>query len=140
MVIQFGNAGVGDSDNSQSKFHQRHLNHKEKPTFFGDRMFVLNLMERKSKRFFVQKLKSASIELNPSNSHSLKSVSFNTKYYFKGHFKLPSLIMNEWTTRKLLNLVTYEICLGDSNSNHYLVTSYISFMDLLIDTEQDVRE
>lgn len=57
-----------------------------------------------------------------------------------GQLKLPSLTVDEWTERKLMNLVAHEMCLGISNRNWYCVTSYLKFMDILIDREQDVKE
>lgn len=46
--------------------------------------------------------------------------------------------MDDSTVRKLLNLVAYETCLDDNNKRR--VTSYLNFLDLLIDTEQDAKD
>ena len=94
-----------------------------------------------NKRFFrnVQELKSAGIEFKPCSG--LATVSFSSRCYnIRGHLKLPPITVDEWTECRLMNLVAYEMCLGGSKKNWYFVTSYIKFMDFLIDTEQDVKE
>ncbi|PON32312.1 hypothetical protein TorRG33x02_356560, partial [Trema orientale] len=85
-------------------------------------------------------LKAAGIEFKPT--FGLATVSFGSKCFnIRGHLKLPPLTMDEWTDRKLMNLVIYEMCLGGNHKkNCYVVTSYIKFMDFLIDREQDVKE
>ncbi|EXC16177.1 hypothetical protein L484_024345 [Morus notabilis] len=89
----------------------------------------------------VQELKSSGITMKLSNSRSLKSVSFATHCLgIFGHLKLPALNVNDSTVRKLLNLVAYELCLDDKEIGCYSVTSYLNFLDLLVDTEQDVKD
>ena len=98
-------------------------------------------MRRNYDRTFrtVQELKSSGIKMMPSNSRSLRSVSFSTQCFgFRGHLKLPTLVVDDSTVRKLLNLVAYETCLDDNNKRR--VTSYLNFLDLLIDTEQDAKD
>lgn len=95
-----------------------------------------------SKPFFrnVQELKSAGIEFKPNSG--LGTVSFNTGCInVRGYLKLPPIIVDEWTESKLMNLVAYEMCLGDNyKKDWYFVTSYIKLMDFLVDKEQDVKE
>ncbi|PON52298.1 hypothetical protein PanWU01x14_210090 [Parasponia andersonii] len=93
-------------------------------------------------RFFrgVRELKSTGIEFKPSSG--LASVYFSRRCFnVKGHLRLPPLIVDEWTEQKLINLALYEKWLsGSYKKNWYFVTSYIKFMDFLIDGEQDVEE
>ncbi|PON83205.1 hypothetical protein TorRG33x02_210390 [Trema orientale] len=93
-------------------------------------------------RFFrgVRELKSSGIEFYPSDG--LASVYFSGKCFnVRGHLRLPPLIVDEWTEQKLINLAIYEKWLsGNYKKNWYFVTSYIKFMDFLVDGEQDVEE
>ena len=84
----------------------------------------------------VQDLKGVGVTLKPSATLSLKDISFEARGLFTGHLKLPKLTVDESTRPKLLNLVAYEMCSGADCE----VTSYLSFLDLLIDNEQDVKD
>ncbi|GMN60933.1 hypothetical protein TIFTF001_030022 [Ficus carica] len=86
----------------------------------------------------VQELKAAGIKLKPSNSCRLTAISFSTRCFLSGQLKLPPLIVDESTRRKLYNLVAYEMC-PDNCKTNFAVTGYVSFLDSLIDNEQDVR-
>ncbi|EXC00016.1 hypothetical protein L484_005830 [Morus notabilis] len=86
----------------------------------------------------VQDLKAAGIKLKPSETSSLRDITF-TSLYYSGHLKLPPLIVDDSTGRKLLNLVAFEMC-PDNYHTVYQVTSYLSFLDLLIDNEEDVKD
>lgn len=87
----------------------------------------------------VQDLKAAGIKFKPSNSRSLRAISFSTRFFTTGQLKLPPLIVDDSTVRKLWNLVAFEMC-PDNNKANFGVTSYLSFLDSLIDTEQDVKD
>lgn len=59
----------------------------------------------------------------------------------RGHLRLPPITIDEWTERKLLNLVAYEMSLGGSSKKNFsIITSYIKFLNFLINREQDVQE
>ncbi|XP_060961050.1 uncharacterized protein LOC133031542 [Cannabis sativa] len=93
--------------------------------------------EKDPKEFFrnVEELTSTGIELEPSSS-GLATISFSAKCFnLKGHLKLPSLIVDEWTEEKLKNLLRYEMFIKENK-----LISYIKFMDILIDVEQDVKQ
>ena len=57
--------------------------------------------------------------------------------YF-GFLWLPPIIVDDSTWPKFFNLIAYEMC--SDFSNDYGVTSYISFLDSLIDEANDVKE
>ncbi|GMN39183.1 hypothetical protein TIFTF001_008421 [Ficus carica] len=102
---------------------------------------TLQTIRRIDERSFrnVQELKSSGIKIKPSNSRSLKSVSFSTHCFgVRGHLKLPTLTVNTSTVYKLLNLVAHEMWLDDAKKCR--VTSYLDFMDMLIDSEQDAKD
>ncbi|XP_062081162.1 UPF0481 protein At3g47200-like [Humulus lupulus] len=98
-------------------------------------LHINNIMKKDSLTSSAQELKSAGIEFKPSGA----DIAYTSKRFnFKGHLKLPPLTVDEWTKPKLMNLVAYEMCLGDVGS--YIVTSYVKLMDFLIDKEEDVKE
>lgn len=52
---------------------------------------------------------------------------------------MPPLFMDEFTLQHLSNLIAYEKSQGDNNGQ-YVVTSYINFLDSLIDGVEDILE
>ncbi|KAJ4706274.1 hypothetical protein OWV82_019947 [Melia azedarach] len=81
-------------------------------------------------------LKMAGINFKPSESHQLLSVKFNGSI-FRNELCLPSMTVDDSTESLLLNMVAYEAC-TDSTDN-VVVTSYICFLDSLIDHAADVK-
>ncbi|KAF4367464.1 hypothetical protein F8388_025882 [Cannabis sativa] len=99
---------------------------RQRPNFNDPKGFFRN----------VEELKSTGIELKPTSS-CLATISFNGKCFnLKGHLKLPPLIVDRWIEEKLHNLLLYEKFF----KKHYMLISYVKFMDIFIDREQDVRE
>ncbi|GMN64147.1 hypothetical protein TIFTF001_033220 [Ficus carica] len=96
---------------------------------------------RRVKEFFfsVQELKAAGIKFKPS--HSLKTVTFRSLFFFRPQLMLPTLIVDDSTASKLVNLVAYEMCLSESRPNKKpWVTSYVNLLDSLVDNEQDIKD
>ncbi|KAL5564820.1 hypothetical protein UlMin_027984, partial [Ulmus minor] len=91
----------------------------------------------------VQELKAAGIKLKPSKSRCLKKVSFSSGL-FGGCLRLGPILVDKSTGAKLLNLIAYEMCLDyhckTTKDGHYTISSYVSFLDSLIDNEQDVKD
>ncbi|XP_047320062.1 UPF0481 protein At3g47200-like [Impatiens glandulifera] len=76
------------------------------------------------------KLNEAGIQLKKSKSNSLKDITFK-----RGSLKLPTLVVDDTTESMFLNLIAFErFHVGAGNE----VTSYLSFMDDLIDNANDV--
>ncbi|GMN64146.1 hypothetical protein TIFTF001_033206 [Ficus carica] len=67
------------------------------------------------------------------------SLSDDNKFLTLCHLRLPTLVVDDSTTRKLFNLASYEMCLPPDLEDCW-VTSYINLLDLLIDSEQDVKD
>ncbi|GMN55502.1 hypothetical protein TIFTF001_024618 [Ficus carica] len=86
----------------------------------------------------VQELKKAGIDFKPSGSCSLTDITFNSSF-FTGLLHLPPLVVDKSTATTFVNLIAYENCL-DNFRTRYEVTSYISFLDSLIDHANDVKE
>ncbi|XP_059598776.1 UPF0481 protein At3g47200-like [Vitis vinifera] len=87
----------------------------------------------------IKELKAAGIYLKPSRTCFLRDVSFKS-YFFFGHLKLPPITIDDFTKTKFLNIVAYEMCPGPGAPDDYAVTSYICFLDDLIDHADDVKE
>ncbi|KAL5564849.1 hypothetical protein UlMin_028013 [Ulmus minor] len=87
----------------------------------------------------IQELKAAGIKLESSGTSCLGDVTFTSFGWFRARLKIPPLIVNDATGRKLRNLVAYEMCPENCNSD-FGVTSYVSLLDSLIDSEEDVKE
>jgi hypothetical protein len=86
----------------------------------------------------VQELKAAGIHLRRSSNSCLSNISFTIQYVFLGYLYLPPIIVDDSTRPKFLNLIAYEMCLDFKND--FGVTSYIAFLDSLIDEPNDVKK
>ncbi|PON41014.1 hypothetical protein PanWU01x14_292710 [Parasponia andersonii] len=86
----------------------------------------------------VQELRAAGINLKPSKNCSLTDIEFSS-ISFAGWLKLPPLIVDDSTGPKFFNLTAYEMC-PDNFRTNYEVTSFVTFMDSLIDQSSDVKE
>ncbi|PON61232.1 hypothetical protein TorRG33x02_282530 [Trema orientale] len=120
-------------DNSDHHhIYGHHHNHDHKKDF--------SKCQVEYKRTFrnIQDLKAAGIKVEPSDTCSLRDVSFSA-LCFAGYLKLPPLIVDDSTGRKLLNLVAYEMC-PDKFQTEDGVTSYVYFLDSLIDNEEDAKD
>uniref|UniRef100_A0A803Q3W9 Uncharacterized protein n=1 Tax=Cannabis sativa TaxID=3483 RepID=A0A803Q3W9_CANSA len=129
---------ITSSDGNIVSTNNNKRNHEDCSTILCSCFCRQKLNCNDPKGFFrnVEELTSTGIELEPSSS-GLATISFSGKCFnLKGHLKLPPLIVDEWTERKLHNLLLYEKFL----KKHYMLISYVKFMDILIDREQDVKE
>ncbi|XP_011000466.1 PREDICTED: UPF0481 protein At3g47200-like [Populus euphratica] len=91
-----------------------------------------------SGRYFPAKeLRNVGIHFKPSKTSFFTDVEFR-RTVLAGRLYIPPLSIDDSTKPLLLNLVAYEACLGDIDK--LWVTSYICFMDSLIDNPEDVNE
>ncbi|XP_059428321.1 UPF0481 protein At3g47200-like [Corylus avellana] len=87
----------------------------------------------------VQELKSAGIQLKQSKNSNLRNISFTRKFgFYPGYLWLPPIKVDDSTGPKFMNLIAYEMCLDFDND--FGITSYISFLDSLIDEVNDVKD
>ena len=87
----------------------------------------------------LQGLKRVVIHLKPSRNklnNCLRNISFAKFLY--GRLYLPPITVDDTTKSKFLNLIAYEMC--PNFQNDYGVTSYICFLDELIDEAKDVMD
>ncbi|KAK9922267.1 hypothetical protein M0R45_030740 [Rubus argutus] len=85
----------------------------------------------------IQELKAAGIHLKPSKECSLRDISF-TSLGFAGFLSLPPISVDDSMRPKFLNLIAYEMC--PDFENDFGISSYIGFLDSLIDHADDVKE
>ncbi|MBA0878435.1 hypothetical protein Goshw_011238, partial [Gossypium schwendimanii] len=81
----------------------------------------------------VKELKKAGIWLEESETSNLTDISFNHIFFF-GKLRLPPISVDDST----MNLIAYEMC--PDFDNDFTVTSYLCFLDLLIDEAEDVKD
>ncbi|GMN55493.1 hypothetical protein TIFTF001_024619 [Ficus carica] len=86
----------------------------------------------------VQDLKAAGINLKPSKTCSVRDIKFSS-LGFAAQLELPPLVVDDSMAPKFLNLIAYKMC-PDNIETKYEITSYISFLDSLIDYPNDVKE
>ncbi|KAK6244259.1 hypothetical protein QUC31_010668 [Theobroma cacao] len=84
----------------------------------------------------VKELREAGIWLRPSETSCLKDISFN-RVCCVGKLMLPPITVDDSTGPKFMNLIAYEMC--PDFDNDFAVTSYICFLDSLIDEAEDVK-
>ena len=98
---------------------------------------IQNVQEWQSYRN-VQELKTAGIHLKRGKNCYLSEIKFTKQFLFRGQLHLPPIVEDDSTRPKFLNLIAYEMCLDFEND--FGVTSYISFLDSLIDEAKDVKK
>ncbi|MFQ6635681.1 hypothetical protein Gotur_011163, partial [Gossypium turneri] len=81
----------------------------------------------------VKELKKAGIRLKASETSCLTDISFSP-FFFLGKLQLPQITVDDST----VNLIAYEMC--PNFFNNFTVTSYMGFLDSLIDEAEDVKE
>ncbi|KAK9987237.1 hypothetical protein SO802_032188 [Lithocarpus litseifolius] len=86
----------------------------------------------------VQELRAAGIHVERSKKKQscLSDISL-TKFGCLGYLWLPPRTVDNSTRPMFLNLIAYEMCLDFQND--FAITSYISFLDSLIDEPSDVK-
>ncbi|XWS65348.1 hypothetical protein CRYUN_Cryun05aG0105000 [Craigia yunnanensis] len=102
------------------------------------RMLLSRGDSRKDRKTFrsIKELKESGIHVKPSKTNNLKNVSFYCN--FLGRLMMPRLLVDDSTISKFMNLVALEMCRDFEND--FAVTTYLCFLDSLIDTAEDVKE
>lgn len=83
-----------------------------------------------------KELKSVGIHFEPGNTPNFKDVSFKSTF-LGGKLTLPPITVDDSNKSLLLNMIAYETC--PDAPDDFGVTSYVCFMDTLIDTAEDVK-
>ncbi|TXG70158.1 hypothetical protein EZV62_005093 [Acer yangbiense] len=85
-----------------------------------------------------KELNAAGIHFRPSQGHKFTDVQFRSSFILIGFLKLPPIAVDDSTKSMLLNMVAYEAC--PDAPDDLGVSSYLCFMDSLIDHAEDVKE
>ncbi|KAF9617139.1 hypothetical protein IFM89_034290 [Coptis chinensis] len=85
----------------------------------------------------VTELKEAGIKCKRIGSTHLRKVNFKSNH-LSGELLLPHIVIDDMTKCLLVNMIAYE--LDPSGPLDRGITSYIWFMDSLVDREEDVKE
>ncbi|XP_028761385.1 UPF0481 protein At3g47200-like [Neltuma alba] len=85
----------------------------------------------------LKELKGAGIEVKRSKSKCRIDITFSS-HCFSGELKLPDIIVDDTSAPTFLNLMAYEAC--PDFENNYEISSYVEFLDSLIDHPDDVKE
>ncbi|KAK4837325.1 hypothetical protein QYF36_004575 [Acer negundo] len=80
----------------------------------------------------IEELKAAGIKLKPTETSAVRDITFGG-----GTLNLPPIVVDDSTAAKFLNMAAYEMC--PDFQNGFEVSTYISFLDSLIDRAQDVK-
>ncbi|TYI03831.1 hypothetical protein ES332_A11G369300v1 [Gossypium tomentosum] len=135
-IKRFINRTVNDPQSDQQ---DRLLFTKENPWQHyrvSDRFFMYlinhsNLTRTKGNH--LKELKNAGIWLKVSETSCLTDINFN-RSFFLGKLQLPPITVDDST----MNLIACEMC--PDFHNNFTVTSYMGFLDSLIDEVEDVKE
>ncbi|KAM1556489.1 hypothetical protein PS2_039848 [Malus domestica] len=85
----------------------------------------------------VQELQAAGIHFRPSEKNSLMDIYFKPLFLCCGFLYLPIIKVDDSMGPKFMNMIAYEMC--PDFQNDFVVTSYIGFLDSLIDHADDVK-
>ncbi|KAI9121356.1 hypothetical protein K1719_008389 [Acacia pycnantha] len=85
----------------------------------------------------LKELKAAGIQVKRSESKSPVHITFSSGC-LSGELQLPQLVMDDTSASTYLNLMAYEAC--PDFENKYEISSYVEFLDSLIDHRDDVKE
>ncbi|XP_034920188.1 UPF0481 protein At3g47200 [Populus alba] len=86
---------------------------------------------------YVMELKSVGIHFKPSKTDKYTDLQYESTMR-GGTVTLPRIVIDDCTKSLLLNLLAHEACPGSAEG--FWVTSYVYFMDSLIDHPEDVKE
>lgn len=151
---KFQNGATGDED-MQPRVHLLELlktqiskHHPEK----GKRATDIDITRYLQSFGSVCDLQAKGIKFKPCNtislhsgknkktrSISLRDVEFRLGF-FTGELKLPPLILGSDSQVYYTNLIAFEMCATGTHHNDFTVSSYISFMNSIIDYPEDVKE
>ncbi|KAG7958816.1 hypothetical protein I3843_10G037300 [Carya illinoinensis] len=88
----------------------------------------------------VQELRAAGIYVKPAQTSLLTRICFEYGFifFYAGYLRLPLITVDDSTWPKFFNLIAYKMC--SDFDNDYGITSYVTFLDSLIDNPGDVKE
>ncbi|OMO60097.1 hypothetical protein COLO4_33944 [Corchorus olitorius] len=109
---------------------------KDNHWWIGDKLLSCGPKEANKTFRSINELTEAGVCVIPSETSSLRDIHFSVR--FLGTLKVPRIVVDDSTGAKFMNLVAYEMC--PDFENDFGVTSYLCFLDSLIDTARDVKQ
>ncbi|KAI4356955.1 hypothetical protein L6164_000932 [Bauhinia variegata] len=102
--------------------------------------FPVNLLDEERITYrTIRELKASAFQIKRGENGLSVSLSIHRGFFFDiPTLSLPPLILDDLTIPILLNLIAYEMCPDFKNA--FLISSFIKFLDLLIDDPEDVKE
>ncbi|XP_028761387.1 UPF0481 protein At3g47200-like [Neltuma alba] len=85
----------------------------------------------------LKELRAAGIQVKRSESDCPTHITFSSGW-ISGELRLPEIVVDDTTASIYLNLMAYEVC--PDFENNYEISSYVEFLDSLIDHPDDVKE
>ncbi|KAL1368138.1 hypothetical protein HN51_022278 [Arachis hypogaea] len=88
----------------------------------------------------IQELTASGIHLKKLDSRNPKYIKFSSGgiFSFRGILELPEITVDDTTAPTFLNLIAYEMC--PDFPNDYGISSFVAFLDSLIDQPEDVKK
>ncbi|QCD92947.1 hypothetical protein DEO72_LG5g1016 [Vigna unguiculata] len=87
----------------------------------------------------IEELKAAGIKLKVQKSRRLRDISFSYRWmWLRAELTLPEITVDDTTAPTFHNLIAYEMC--PDFENKFEISSFVAFMDSLIDHPEDVKE
>ncbi|KAI4300864.1 hypothetical protein L6164_034192 [Bauhinia variegata] len=86
----------------------------------------------------IQELKAAGITVTTLEDENIRNIRFGSDCFFFGRLYLPQVIVDDSTAITYMNLIAYEMC--PDFENDFAISSYLAFLDSLIDQKDDVKE
>ncbi|KAF7804029.1 UPF0481 protein [Senna tora] len=86
----------------------------------------------------IKELKAAGIRVKRCESKCPLNITFSTSFWFGGELRIPKIVVDDTIAPTYLNLIAYEMC--PDFENKYEISSYLEFLDSLIDHPDDVME
>ncbi|BAU01540.1 hypothetical protein LR48_Vigan10g214300 [Vigna angularis] len=87
----------------------------------------------------IEELKAAGIKLKVKKSRNLRDISFSYRWmWLRAELTLPEITVDDTTAPTFHNLIAYEMC--PDFENNFEISSFVAFMDSLIDHPEDVKE
>lgn len=86
----------------------------------------------------IKELKAAGIRVKRSNSECPINITFSSSFWVGGELRIPEIVVDDTIAPTYMNLIAYEMC--PDFENKYEISSYVEFLDSLIDDPDDVKE
>ncbi|XVF40942.1 hypothetical protein PTKIN_Ptkin01aG0241300 [Pterospermum kingtungense] len=110
---------------------------KRSSSMIGKLLLKLGDSRRHRKTFrSIKELKESGIYVVPSKTNNLRNIHFDCNFF--GRLRMPRLLVDDATASRFINLIALEMC--PDFENDFGVTSYLCFLDTLIDKAEDVKE